>query len=223
MRNDCLLHAFNYAVRYPFFVNQEQAVRLIQRYLKKGLDYAADMKTLKGVSARALKDVCVVDGRSWSLKLVQEPPTKGTDKMQSITDVEMYIKESMLDNNRYEQLILVGLGKGNCYTYVHAATFLRSKASTKKKAEFIYYMDNLHTNYFAYPTVPRSLENIKQFKFAEHLTNYQRVQLYCLNKRLVDERYAAKVHREMEYVMTGVKREDDYVHEARSEAFKKIN
>ena len=57
MRNDCLLHAFNYAVRYPFFVHQEQAVRLIHRYLKKGLDYAADMKTLKGVSGCALKDV----------------------------------------------------------------------------------------------------------------------------------------------------------------------
>ena len=126
----------------------------------------------------------------------------------------------MVENDWFEELILVGLGKGNCDTYVHAATFLRSKASTKKKAEFIYYMDNQHPQYFAYPTVPFGLENIKQFKFAEHLTNYQRVQLYCINKRLVDERYAAKVHREMEYVMTGVKREDDFEHEAQSEAAK---
>jgi len=64
------------------------------------------MKTLKGVSAHALKDVCVVEERSWSLKLVREyaigkPPAKGTDKMQSITDVEMYINESMLENDWY--------------------------------------------------------------------------------------------------------------------------
>jgi hypothetical protein len=35
LNTDCLIHAVNYALRYPFFVQREQVIRLMQKRLAK--------------------------------------------------------------------------------------------------------------------------------------------------------------------------------------------
>ena len=51
--NDCLVHAVNYALRHPFFVHQEQVVRLMQKKLKHTLKENQEKKVMGGVAASA--------------------------------------------------------------------------------------------------------------------------------------------------------------------------
>jgi len=71
LSTDCLVHAVNYALRFPFFVAREQVVRLMALRLKRSLEVAGSKKSEGGVPPSAFIDFCVLDGRSLSLVLVK--------------------------------------------------------------------------------------------------------------------------------------------------------
>ena len=50
LNTDCLVHAVNYALRYPFFVSREQVVRLMALRGKMSLESVTNKKSLSGVS-----------------------------------------------------------------------------------------------------------------------------------------------------------------------------
>jgi hypothetical protein len=71
LSTDCLVHAVNYALRFPFFVSREQVVRLVALRSKKSTSLATKKKVDAGVPVSAFTDFAVVDGCSLSLSLVK--------------------------------------------------------------------------------------------------------------------------------------------------------
>ena len=69
--NDCLVHAVNFALRYPWFTDREQVVRLMQlRCKEKRITVALDKSRL-GVSVEAMKRFFLFGSSAYSLRLVQ--------------------------------------------------------------------------------------------------------------------------------------------------------
>lgn len=69
LSTDCLVHAVNYALRFPFFVQREQVLRLMALRLKRKIEVVMSTKE-SGLPPSAFVDFAVVDGMSLSLDLV---------------------------------------------------------------------------------------------------------------------------------------------------------
>jgi len=74
--NDCMVHAVNYALRYPWFVSREQVIRLMAARLKVSKENAAKKKIDGGVAANSFRDFCVINNEALSLELVKEFDTR---------------------------------------------------------------------------------------------------------------------------------------------------
>lgn len=84
LTNDCLVHAVNFALKCPFFVDRQQVIRLMMKNLKKTEEQVNNIKVLQGVPAKAFKNFCVVNGEVLSLEKLAEFSTIVSTKSTSI-------------------------------------------------------------------------------------------------------------------------------------------
>jgi hypothetical protein len=121
LNTDCLVHAVNYALRYPFFVSRDQVLRLMGKRLKESPSLVANRKSLGGVPPSAFVDFCVIDGQSLSLRLVE---TFKVEEGQGSNTLRAFVISRMLERPQFSELIVVGSAQGAVVPYTHACTFV---------------------------------------------------------------------------------------------------
>lgn len=75
LANDCLIHAINFALRFPHFTDREQVIRLAMKRLKKTMEEAQVVKAETGVAVEAFKDFFLFGRTVYSLAAITKVHT----------------------------------------------------------------------------------------------------------------------------------------------------
>jgi hypothetical protein len=124
--NDCLTHAVNFALRFPYFVSREQVQRLMQLRLKYSVETSSNLKMCGGVPITVFTDFFLKDGYAYSLSLLDEfdcEKGEGGKKLQM-----KVFKHMILQEDRKDELICLGLGFHDL-PYTHAGAFIKFAAA----------------------------------------------------------------------------------------------
>jgi hypothetical protein len=121
LSTDCLVHAVNYALRFPFFVLREQVVRLAALRTKLNPSKIAQKKCNAGVPVSAFTNFAVVNGNSLSLSLLE---TFSVQKFQGSNTLKAFILGKMLDTCEFSELIVVGQAMGAEVPFSHSCSFV---------------------------------------------------------------------------------------------------
>ena len=70
--NDCLVHAVNFALRYPWLTDREQVLRLMQRRCHKTLQKVSRDKKMFGVPIEAFQEFFLFGSSAYSLRKIHE-------------------------------------------------------------------------------------------------------------------------------------------------------
>ena len=70
--NDCIIHAINFCLRFPWFVRREQVQKLAEANEKKSAARIKKFKALAGYMAEDFTNFAVHDDRALSLKEIKE-------------------------------------------------------------------------------------------------------------------------------------------------------
>lgn len=179
LNTDCLVHAVNYALRFPFFVAREQVVRLMALRSKKNMDIVMGKKAEKGVSPNIFKDFCIQDGKSLSLRLLE---TFKVEDGQGSNSIKAFITDRMLDTFEHSELIVVGAAQGAVVAYSHACTFVAIDQGSKRH---LAYLDCQSRDVEWYPAVP-SGQTGPLLSFNDEFDNYWVLQVFCIEREGVE-------------------------------------
>ena len=156
--NDCLVHAVNFALRFPWFTCREQIERLINTKSKKGQATSIERKAKGGVSVNIFKDFVVKEN---NLAISVDPNPVFTMTMPKQFNIESimaqmknedpyskqyeelinFITDAMINKGNHRELILVGTGMGNV-PFTHACTFILREIKYKEISKtYIAYLD----------------------------------------------------------------------------------
>jgi hypothetical protein len=129
LTTDCLVHAVNYALRFPFFVQREQVMRLVGLRGKVNSSLASKYKCNAGVPPSSFVDFAVVAGSSLSLHLLE---TFSVENGQGSNTLKAFVLSKMLDVREFSELVVVGHAMGVVVPYSHACSFVAIDQDRKR-------------------------------------------------------------------------------------------
>ena len=133
--NDCLTHAVNFALRFPYFVRREQVQRLVQLRLKYSVETSSNLKKCGGVPITVFNDFLLKDGHAYSVSLLDEFDCKrgeGGKKLQMQVLKHMILQEDMKD-----ELIFLGIGIHDG-PFTHTGAFIKLAAAERQNDKIGY-------------------------------------------------------------------------------------
>ena len=124
LANDCLIHAINFALRFPHFTSREQVIRLAMKRLKKTKEEAQVMKAETGVSVDAFKDFFLFGRTVYSLANITRVHTFKEEGSPVKTLKGLLQKHLGSGEDQHRQLVVIGWGTGSELDYCHATALL---------------------------------------------------------------------------------------------------
>ena len=135
LNTDCLVHAVNYALRFPFFVQREQVMRLGALRIKINSSIIFKKKCDAGVAISAFTDFAVVAGNSLSLRYLKTFDVQNGDGSNTL---KAFILSKMLDDREFSELIIIGKAMGIELPFSHSCSFV---AIDHGKSRYLAYCD----------------------------------------------------------------------------------
>ena len=129
LNTDCLVHAVNYALRFPFFVQREQVMRLAALRYKRDLGQMAKKKCEAGVPLSAFVNFAVVGRNSLSLCLLE---TFDVANGQGSNTLKAFVLGKMFDTCEFSELVVVGHAMGVEVPYSHSCSFVVIEQNNKR-------------------------------------------------------------------------------------------
>ena len=124
--NDCIVHAINFCLRIPWFVDREQAYRLIKRNYHKHESQIAATKAQAGYKVEDFDDFAVSGDESLYLEFLSQ--------LSCSKDFQMVIvkKAHQLIETHDHVLVLLFNQSGDRGEWNHSLAFIRRPVKTKK-------------------------------------------------------------------------------------------
>jgi len=197
--NDCLVHAVNFAFRYPIFLDRAQVVRLMKKRGHYTLEVTMRDKAQFGVPLSAMRDFVLLDNIAYSLEPLQLSFTLMSAE-GTVGSLRRYLSQHLgTGEGQHKQLILTGTTYGIATGYSHASALL----AFPNRDGYVFVQSQDHPGGVWGDKAPRTEALTTTAKLSELFGHYHELQLFKIVGREVSGEERVKLERELGFVMSG--------------------